>query len=168
MTEIETNTDANFKVGIGLNDGHKWSADKLSKIKAIATKKNEERSSESKLKNEILSLRYQMEEYLEKEITVDDKMTIHAFVKEYLELMNIPFNKFAMFFGKKDVNLKKYTTGERKFKADLAIKFANFFHTSPELWLNIQSKNDILEFNASKDFKEFEKYDYLKFLKLTH
>lgn len=168
MTEIKTNTDANFKVEIGLNDGHKWSATKLAQIKAIASKKNEERSAESRLKNEILSLRYRMEEYLEKEITADDKMTIHAFVKEYLEVMNIPFNKFAVFFGKKDVNLKKYTMGERKFKADLATKFANFFHTSPELWLNIQSKNDIIEFNASKDVKEFEKYDYLKFLELTH
>ena len=60
MTEIKTNTDANFKVEIGLNDGHKWSAVKLAQIKAIASKKNEERSPESRLKNEILNDQFSM------------------------------------------------------------------------------------------------------------
>ena len=154
----------NFEVGIRLNDGEKWGSAKLEQIKAIARRKTDERTPDNKLKNQILSLKYQMEEYLEKDVSTKEKTTIHFFVKEFLETMNVPFSKFARFLGQKDVNLKKYTTGERKFNADLAVKFSYFFHTSPELWLNIQSKNEILEFKEHEKAEELQKFDYKSFL----
>jgi len=62
-----------------------------------------------------------------------------------------------------DANLKKYLSGERKFSHDLAFKFSNFFHTTPDLWLKVNIKNELLILKKEKkQATKYKKYDYEK------
>ena len=50
-----------FTVEFGLNDGQKWSSEKLAETDQIAKEISSKRSPEMKLKNRMLSVRYRME-----------------------------------------------------------------------------------------------------------
>lgn len=52
-----------FTVEFGLNDGQKWSSEKLAETDQIAKEISSKRSPEMKLKNRMRSVRYRMEEY---------------------------------------------------------------------------------------------------------
>src|ERR1051326_5992067 len=97
MANIKKNKDKDFDVEIGLDQNNKWSEDKLAKIHALIKEKSNNRSPEQRLKNEILGIRYQMEEYLEqKNITSNDLFTIDHFLDAYLKVLNINFKTFAV------------------------------------------------------------------------
>ena len=91
-------------------------------------------------------------------------LTIEDVLRDYLDILNMPFRKFAYYLDSTDSNLRKYITGERKFNNDLALKFSHFFHTTPELWLKLQLKNELFELKLSKEVKKYKKYDYRKVL----
>ena len=46
------------------------------------------------------------------------------------------------------------------------MKFGNFFHTNPELWLRLYLKNEFIQLNAAKKDQKYAKYDYEKQLEL--
>jgi addiction module HigA family antidote len=71
--------------------------------------------------------------------------------KAYLEALNLTFKRFAIYVDTTDGNLKKYVSGVRKFNTDLALKFGHFFHTSPDLWLNVQIKNELASLKKEKN-----------------
>ncbi|MGV8830319.1 MAG: helix-turn-helix transcriptional regulator, partial [Breznakibacter sp.] len=79
-----------------------------------------------------------------------------------LEVLNLPFRKFAICLDTTDSNLKKYVMGERKFNKDLALKFSHFFHTPADLWLKLQLKNELFDLKKKKETKLKEKNDYRK------
>jgi plasmid maintenance system antidote protein VapI len=156
-----------FDVEIGLPENETWDKAKLTQIKTIARQLHGQRSPERKIKNQILAIRYQMEEYLESK-DVNTFQSINDFVKLYLGVLNISFKKFALVLETTDGNLKKYMSGERKFNIDLAMKFGHFFHTPAELWLNISIKNELMELkNEKKAAKKYEKYNYEKILEFN-
>ncbi len=162
--------DKDFNVEIGLNDNTEWSRNKLAKVKAFIKSEATKRPPERRLKNEILAIRYQMEEYLS-EIELDEGrlVTLEAFLNAYLKALKLPLRKFARSIDTTDGNLKKYLSGERKFNIPLAMKFANFFHTSPDLWLKVQVKNDLIQLKQQKDqINKYKKYDYEKVLEIEH
>ena len=151
-----------FDVEIGLPDGQKWSKEKLSGIKQFVQEQAFKRTPERKLNNEMLAVRYQMEEYLE-ERNPDIQYSIEKFLKDYLHVLNIPFKHFALAIDSSDGNLKKYVSGERKFNTDLAMKFGHFFHTPADLWLQIFIKNELMNLNKEKrEARKYQKYDYKK------
>jgi addiction module HigA family antidote len=166
MTQIKKNKDNDFKVEIGLNDAREWSDEKLARVKAFIKDESNKRTPERRLKNEILSIRYQMEEYLENNV-IDSRhrLTLETFLNSYLKILNLTLRKFATSIDTTDANLKKYISGERKFNIDLAMKFAHFFHTTPDLWLKVQIKNELDKLNQErKQMKKYKKYDYEKVL----
>ena len=112
----------------------------------------------------MLSIRYRMEEYIQNEVVNDDGlMSLDVSLKDYLKALNLTQKNFAELIENQDGNLKKYLIGERRFSTDLAMKFGHFFHTKPDLWLNIQIKNDVLSLNKKKETAaKYEKYDYEK------
>lgn len=58
-------------------------------------------------------------------------------------------------------NLHKYLVGDRKLNSGMVLKLSSFTHTSPELWLSLQVKNEMIEINREKEkSKEYRKYDY--------
>ncbi|MEO1588637.1 MAG: hypothetical protein AAFS00_15210, partial [Bacteroidota bacterium] len=66
--------------------------------------------------------------------------------------------------GLEESNLSSILKGRRKVNMDLAMKFGNIFQLRPELWLLVQSKNELLEVDhASKtDYQKFQLNELLK------
>jgi plasmid maintenance system antidote protein VapI len=163
MANIKKTKDEDFNVEIGLKKGKKWSDEKLAKIKAFAKNESKKRAPERQLLNDLLSIQYQMEEYLEsKENDAKELHTLQMFLKEYLTILDLPLKRFAISIDTTDSNLKKYLSGERTFNADLAMKFGYFFHTPPDLWLRVHLKNQLDKLKQEKkQIKKYEKYDFV-------
>lgn len=141
-----------------------WTIEKTDQLKAVAEDIIRKRSPERKIKNEILSIGYKIEEYLNKESILEDEIkTQETFLNEYLNALNIPLRQFSEAIGTSDSNLKKYLKGQRGFSFDLAMKFGHFFHTSPEIWLALDVKNMFIK--RKNEAAEYCKYDYQKLLK---
>jgi len=162
--EIEMVENKDYNVEFGPNDGHKWGAEKLIEAAEIAKEIDAKRSPEMKIKNQMLSVKYRMEEYLQSQaINENELIGLDYWLKDYLKILNLTQKKFAELIENKDGNLKKYLIGQRRFSTDLAMKFGHFFHTKPDLWLNIQIKNDVLMLKKEEQTTaKYEKYDYEK------
>ena len=163
MAKVKKDTK-DFNLEFGVNDGQKWSSERLAETDEIAKEIAGKRTPEMKLKNRMLSIRYQMEEYLQNQAIKDNElMNLEVWLKDYLKALNLTQKRFAELIENQDGNLKKYLIGERRFSTDLAMKFGHFFHTKPDLWLNIQIKNDVLLLKKQKETAvKYEKYDYEK------
>lgn len=165
MNTLTKNKNLDFKVEIGRKEPSEWSSEKLANIKDLIKRESTNRTPEQRLKNELLSLKFQMEEYIENNRNDKKLSTIETFLKAYLQTLDLPFKRFAMCIDTTDGNLKKYLSGDRKFNTDLAMKFGHFFHTPPDLWLKVQLKNELIELNkGKKQVNRYKKYDYVKVL----
>ncbi len=162
MNMVKDNNDSHEKVEIGSRKPKKWTETEISRLKKFAKANADRRSEEDKVKNRLMALQYEIE------ANVNDNqskpLTIEDVLRDYLDILNMPFRKFAYYLDSTDSNLRKYITGERKFNNDLALKFSHFFHTTPELWLKLQLKNELFEPKLSKEVKKYKKYDYRKVL----
>jgi addiction module HigA family antidote len=137
-----------------------WNAQKQDELKKFILSSSEKQSRERKIKNELLSIRFQMEDYIENESSDQPKM-IRDFVKLYLKALHITQRRLADLFEMESSNLHKYLVGDRKLNSDMILKLSSFTHTSPELWLRLQVKNDLIGINREKEkSKEYRKYDY--------
>lgn len=137
-----------------------WNADKMGKLKEFILKESKKQSPERKLRNELLSIKFQIEDYIQKE-SIEREMRIADFVKLYLKLLNITQRQLASAFEMEDSNLYKYLNGERKLNPDIVLKLSSFSHTQPELWYYLQTKNELHELRKGKvKIKEYEKYGY--------
>ena len=166
MEKIKKQKENDFDVEIGLKNAKEWSDEDLAKAKLFVKQHAANRTPERKLKNEMLSIKYQMEEYINDE-NISDKniITLESFLDLYLKVLDITFKKFAISIDTTDGNLKKYLSGERKFSNDHAFKFSNFFHTTPDLWLKVNIKNEMLILKKEKkQTTKYKKYDYEKVL----
>jgi plasmid maintenance system antidote protein VapI len=64
-----------------------------------------------------------------------------------------------------DSNLHKYLVGKRKLNASLVLKLSSFSHLSPEYWLRVEVKNELIEITKEKErSKDYQKYDYRNLL----
>jgi len=110
-------------------------------FQVILLDKSKNRSISQKRNIELLTLKYQMEDYL-KSI---DKEVIPAgeFLKLFLKSLKIQQNKFANYIGIKPSNLSKLIRGERPINYNLALIFGKIFNHNPMLWIEIQAKNEL-------------------------
>ena len=137
-----------------------WNDGKMKKLREFIVLESKKQSPERRLRNEVLSIKYQMQDYLKKD-KVEREIRIVDFVKLYLRLFKFSQRDLASAFEMKDSNLYKYLKGERKLNPDIALKLSSFSHTEPELWYNIQTKNELFELGKEK-LKKYEKYGYEK------
>lgn len=149
-----------------LDESQVWNEDKMNQINQYILSESKKQSPERKLRNDLLSIKYQMQDYIEKE-TIEKELRIIDFVKLYLKLFKITQRDLAKVFEMKDTNLYKYLKGERKLNIDLVFKLSSFSHTPPELWYYIQTKNELNELRKEKEkLIEYEKYDYKNIVSL--
>ena len=113
--------------------------------------------------NRLLSLRFQMETYLERD-NPEKIIQVGEFLQEYVEALKIKKRAFAEYIDYKESNLSAILKGRRKINTDLAIKLGEIFGVDPALWLHIQSKNELLEI-IDRDKKKYEKYKLEDLLK---
>ncbi|SFE16163.1 hypothetical protein SAMN05518672_104713 [Chitinophaga sp. CF118] len=170
MATIHQSKEINHKVEIGLAEGKEWSVSHLTEVKSFIKKEAQKRSPEQQLITQLYGIKYRMEEYLESnDINIKDIRSIEFFLADYLKVLNLSFKKFAISIDTTDGNLKKYLSGERKFNTDLAMKFGCFFHTSPDLWMSICTKNEFLLLQKGKAYvSKYKKYDYKNVVNLKN
>ncbi|REC50252.1 helix-turn-helix transcriptional regulator [Chryseobacterium pennipullorum] len=127
-------------------------------IKAESLKQSKERI----LRNDLLSIQYKIEHYIESDVAEPEKLLKALdFIKMYLKVLNITKKDLAKHFDMHDSNLHKYLSGERKLSVQLVMKLSKFTHTDPEYWFRIQIKNELLELKKeSEKIKDYAKYDY--------
>jgi len=142
--------------------GQEWSREELAMAKAFVKAHASKRDAARQLKNELLSVQYQMESYVQDEDTgVKSMIGIEEFLNAYLQVLGLTFKKFALAIDTTDGNLKKYLCGDRKFSIDLAFRFASFFHNSPDVWLKVAMKNELLNLKKEKKhLARYRKYNY--------
>lgn len=110
-------------------------------FQAILLNKSNERSENQRRKIDLLTLKYQMEDYLTS-IESTEK-TAGEFLKLILKTLQIQQKQFAEYIGIKPSNLSKLLKGERSINYDLALIFGKLFNHDPMLWIEIQAKNEL-------------------------
>ena len=65
-------------------------------------------------------------------------------------LFGITNKAFARFIDLEESNLSAIMKGKRKINVELAIKLGELFNMSPNLWLLIQSQNEINRMSQDK------------------
>jgi plasmid maintenance system antidote protein VapI len=144
-----------------------WNKEKVKSLTTFIQSHSEQQSEERKLRNELLSIQYQIEDYIDTE-NISNKLRLLDFIKMYLKTLNITQKKLADLFEMKDSNLHKYLIGERKLNPDLVLKLSSFTHLSPEYWLRIEVRNELIEITKEKERKnDYQKYDYRNLLITT-
>ena len=137
-----------------------WAKDKTDDLKAFILKQSEEQSKERKLRNDLLSIQYKIEDYIQND-NPSHKLKLHDIVKMYLKTLNITHKRLADLFEMKDSNLHKYLNGQRKLNTSLVLKLSSFSHTNPEYWLRVEVKNEMLEIAKEQQKSQaYQKYDY--------
>jgi addiction module HigA family antidote len=106
--------------------------------------------------NKLLSIRFQMENYLVED-DPEELIEVGRFLEDFIGALSIKKKEFAEYIGYKESNLSAILKGRRKMNTDLAIKFGEIFRINPELWLHIQSKNELREI-VEKDKEKYKKY----------
>jgi addiction module HigA family antidote len=110
-------------------------------FQAILLKRSRDRTEDQKLRINLLTLKYQMEDYLTSKKT--EEKSAGEFLKTILKTLQIQQNQFASYIGLKPSNLSKLISGERSINYDLALIFGQLFNHEAMLWIEIQAKNEM-------------------------
>ena len=133
-------------------------SDEFVQFQALILKKSREQSEQQKLKNQFLGLKFQMEDYVNSEGSKEGSLKLAGeFLKSFLDTLNIKQKKFAAYIGMRPSNLSKMLNGERPISPETALKLEKIFHTRAIVWLEIQSKNELIQLSKIKN-KELKKY----------
>lgn len=138
-------------------------SEEFKELQRLIKEKSGHQKESDRIRNHLLSLRFQMETYLEEE---NPKELIGAgkFLEEFVEALKIKKKTLAGYLDYKESNLSAIFKGRRKINSDLALKFGEIFQVSPSIWLHIQSKNELLEI-FRRDKEKYEKYNLEDLLK---
>jgi len=120
-------------------------------FQTILLQKSNERSDNQKRKIDLLTLRYQMEDYVASDET--NVKSAGDFLNIILKSLHIKKKKFAEYIGLKPSNLSKLMSGERNINYDLALIFGRLFNHNPMLWIDIQAKNELRRLNNAEQDK---------------
>jgi antitoxin HigA-1 len=76
-------------------------------------------------------------------------------LEEFMHPLGLSQNKLARALGVDAARINRIVTGKSRISADTALRLSRYFGTSPQLWMNLQSKYD-LEVAKDKNAKEIE------------
>jgi addiction module HigA family antidote len=77
-------------------------------------------------------------------------------LEEFMEPLRLSEKNLSEALGVDVERINRIVTGRSKITADIALRLARYFGTTPQLWMNLQSKYD-LEVAQDKKAKEIEK-----------
>jgi addiction module HigA family antidote len=69
--------------------------------------------------------------------------------EEFLKPLGITPYRLAKDIGVQQTRVSQILRGERAITADTALRLAKYFGTSPQLWMNLQSRFDLERLNDS-------------------
>ena len=138
-----------------------WNDNKKKDLSKVIKSHSQKQTKERLIRNELLSIQYRIEDYIQNENEDVPSLKILDFIKMYLKTLNITKKDLAIYFDMRDSNLQKYLSGERKLNTEMALKLSSFSHIKPEYWYRIQIKNELSELNKmKKNIDDYKKYDY--------
>lgn len=114
------------------------------------------------IRNNIISLRFQMESYLSSDSN-EEVIPAGSFIEKLLKVTGISKKRFADYIDHDYSNLIATLKGRRKINPDLAIKAGKIFGINPAIWLHIESKNELLAYMNSN--LAYDKYRLLELMK---
>lgn len=76
--------------------------------------------------------------------------------EEFMKPLGLTEKNLSEALGVDVERISRIVTGKSKITADIALRLARYFGTTPHLWMNLQSKYD-LEVAQDKKAKEIEK-----------
>lgn len=100
---------------------------------------------EAKIEHSLLSVRFQMESYINAPITLDEIKVPGLFVEKLLKAVKVNKKQLAEYIDCEYTNLISLLKGRRKINSDLAIKLGQIFKIDPVIWLHIENKNELLK-----------------------
>lgn len=82
--------------------------------------------------------------------------------EEFLLPMNVSAYRLAKEINVPETRISQIVRGKRAVTADTAIRFAKFFGTTAEFWLNLQNLYDLEEeeIQHSEEFQAIKSYAY--------
>ncbi|MEQ8553752.1 MAG: HigA family addiction module antitoxin [Cyclobacteriaceae bacterium] len=98
---------------------------------------------------ELMGLKFKMEDYLTSKHE-DELKLAGEFLKAHLNVLKIQQNKFAHYIGLRPSNLSKVLKGERPLNSEMALILGKLFDQDPMIWLEIQTKNELIRLSKSK------------------
>jgi len=115
------------------------------------------------IRYDLISLKYQMHKY----ISVNEPILLKevgAFLKDHLQAIGIKNKEFAKYIELEESNLSAIIRNKRKINIDLALKLGKVFSIHPNIWLLIQSKNELLKIDQKKKltYSKYKLDDLLK------
>jgi len=111
---------------------------------------------QERMKYHLISLKFQMDSYIAENEPLKI-IGVGEFLKKHLQAIKIKNKDFANYIEMKESNLSSILRGKRKINIDLAFKLGQVFNVDPNLWLLIQSKNELLGVDKNKKFN-YQKY----------
>jgi len=118
---------------------------------------------EEKRQIELRAVRYRMQEYLQE--SSQAAIPTGYFIKECLQATGVLLKSFAFYMDSNPGNVSKIIRGSRKISPETAIILGNTFETEPELWLQIQDKNEIIELKRLNK-NQFRRYSLDKLIEV--
>lgn len=115
----------------------------FAELKTIIKKLSAGQSEEERLENALLSIRFQMESYLNDPSA--EIIPAGAFLEKLLEAVSVRKKDFAQYIGIEESNLSALLKGRRKINADIAIKLGKIFKLDPSIWLYLESRNELAQ-----------------------
>ncbi len=122
-----------------------------------------QQSYQQKINYELISLKLQMESYINDSNPIDI-IASGDFLKKYLKALNIKNKDFANYVEVEEANLSMILNAKRRVNTELAYKLGQIFNINPNYWLLIQSKNELLKLDRkSNRLKKYKLKDLVSF-----
>ncbi|MEM9338018.1 MAG: HigA family addiction module antitoxin, partial [Bacteroidota bacterium] len=118
-------------------------------FQAILLNRVRKQTQKQKRSVELMGLKFKMEDYLSSEPKGELKL-VGEFLKAHLNVLRIQQNKFANYIGLKPSNLSKVIKGERPVNLEIALILGKIFNQDPMIWLEIQTKNELMKLSKLK------------------
>lgn len=96
------------------------------------------------LENKVLTIKLQMLSYLNESIS-GKVIDVGSFLKALLDELGIKNGRFAEYIELHPANLSSLLSGRRKINTRTAIKLDEIFHIDSEVWMKIQTKNELIQ-----------------------
>ena len=128
------------------DENSQLSKEDLKIYQRIVKAHSEEQTIEDKRSIKHISLRLEMEDYLDSN-TSEIKMA-GTFLERLLKIYNVKKSQFAEYIDIERTNFYALLKGRRKFNNIIATKVGETFNIDPELWMFIEAKNEMKEYKC--------------------
>lgn len=117
-----------------------------------------------KQKFKLSALRAQMHIFVDEQLKEQTGKTAPQFLREFIDAIGVKNKVFAEYLHIKESNLSAILNGNRRINIELAYKLGELFEVRPELWLQVQSKHEMLLF-AQENRDKYKKYNWKDLIK---